>query len=86
MAALIGVGVLLGINSIDRATRGGRAGESIFFWPLFPGIAAGWILSGGPEGNEIVAYVIGWVVDTGLYWLVWMLLSWMLRKLVTRPS
>jgi len=83
IVSTIGIAVFLGMQSIDRAAP---ASESRFFWLLFPGLMAGWVLSGGHEGTKTVAYVICWIADTGMYWLISMLLSWMIRKLGTRPT
>jgi hypothetical protein len=59
--------------------------SSVLIFPLFPGMVAGLFFS-GHGGNMPVAILSCWIVDTGLYWLVWMLVSRIFRKLVTRPS
>jgi hypothetical protein len=53
------------MQSIDSATPAGYAANSRYFLPLLPGIFAGWILSGGHEGNEKVASAICWMVERG---------------------
>ena len=87
VAAILGIVVVFGNESINRAARAGYAANSKFFWPLSPGGIVGFFLSGGPHsGSQTIGTVIMWFVDVGLYWSVWKLLSWAFRKLAAPKS
>ncbi len=79
--AIIGIGVILCNQSVNRATHAGYAADSIFFWPLFPGMFVGYILnSGGHGGVQWMAELVSDLVNTGLYWVVLISLVLTLRK------
>lgn len=81
LLVLVSVGVILGSQSIDRASNAGYAGNSIFFWPLFPGRFVGFILnSGGHAGHLVMAEIVSDLVNIGLYWIILMFLVRTLRK------
>jgi hypothetical protein len=78
----ISISVVLANQSVDRAARAGYAGNSSFFWPLFPGMFVGYILNGGGHaGHVMMANIVSCLVNIGLYWIV---LMFLFRKLVTR--
>jgi hypothetical protein len=83
---LIGIVVAVGIQSIERAARAGYAADSRYFFPLVPGVIAGWILSGGHAGSEKVAWALCWIVDTGMYWFVLVLPFRLFRKRAVRRT
>jgi hypothetical protein len=81
LLVIVGIGVILGNQSVDRATHAGYAGNSIFFWPLFPGMFVGYILnSGGHAGHLRMAEIVSDLVNIGLYWIILMLLILTLAK------
>jgi hypothetical protein len=59
--------------------------QSIFLYPLFPGLLAGLFFS-GQGGNAPVAAISCWIVDTSLYWIIWTIFFSVFRKMSTRPS
>lgn len=82
LLVLVGIGVIIGDQSVERATHAGYAGNSIFFWPLSPGMFVGFILNaGGHAGHVRMAEIVSDVVNIALYWIVMMFLVRTLRKL-----
>jgi hypothetical protein len=72
-AAVIGLIVVLMMTGFDRSPQGSMS-QSIFLCPLLPGAAAGLLFS-GHGGNMAVAYFSCWLVNTSIYWGLWVLVS-----------
>lgn len=79
-AVIIGVLVATGIAAVESAPLSMVSWALIF--PLFPGIVAGVFFSG--HRNLPVAIVSCWIVDTGLYWVLWTMLWRLVRRKQTR--
>ena len=72
-AAVIGLFVALMMAGFDWSPQGSMM-RSILVFPLLPGAVAGLLFS-GHGGNMAVGYFSCWVVETGFYWALWVLVS-----------
>jgi hypothetical protein len=73
LVAVIGLIVALAMAGFNRSPQDSMI-RSLLILPLFPGLAAGLLFS-GHGGNPAVAYFSCWIVDTGLYLSLWVLVS-----------
>ena len=81
LLVLVGIGVILADQAVDRATHAGYAANSIFFWPLLPGMFVGYILNSGGHADHLrMAEIVSDLVNIGLYWTFLMFLVRTLRK------
>jgi hypothetical protein len=78
-AVSISLVVAIAIGVFEWAGRGSLF-QSIVFYPLFPGLVAGLFFS-GHGGNAPVAICSCWIVDSAIYWLLWLIVSSMMRKI-----
>ena len=72
-AVVLGLVVASAMAGFDHSQQDSLL-RLILVLPLCPGFVAGLFLS-GHGGNTKVEDVSCWVVDTGLYWGIWILLS-----------
>src|ERR1700733_9792315 len=85
-AALIGQIAAAAIAAFDRSQQDSLV-RLVLVLPLSPGFVAGLFFS-GHGGNEPVAIISCWIVNTGLYWAVWNVLSFLRhnKSEIGRPS
>ena len=76
-AVVIGLIVAAAIAAFDRSQQDSLV-RLVLVLPLSPGFVAGLFFS-GHGGNEPVAIISCWIVNTGLYWAVWNVLSFFRR-------
>jgi hypothetical protein len=72
-AAVIGLSILLAIVAFDRSQQDSMV-RLMLTIPLFPGLTGGLLFS-GHGGNVTAGYFSCWIIDTGLYWGLWILVS-----------
>jgi hypothetical protein len=84
-AVVIGIVVAAGMMTYFWVAPAYSLLQSIFLYPLSPGLFAGLFFSVN-GGNAPVAVLSCWIVDTGLYWFIWTIFSSVYRKMSTRPS
>jgi hypothetical protein len=79
-AAFIVIGILIAVAIIafEKATPDSPT-RALLDYPLSPGAVAGFLLGGGGE-YKVLGYFSAWIVNTGLYWLLWIVLSFSIRK------
>jgi hypothetical protein len=81
---IIGILVAAGIAAFQLSAPFSGV-RSVLIFPLLPGMVAGLFFS-GHGGNTPVAFFSGWIVDTGLYWGLWTMLSSVIRPLSRRKT
>ena len=81
---IIGIFVAAGMRVFDQSTPDSSTSK-ILVDLLFPGFIAGFVL--GQRGEYIlIGYFSCWFVNSVLYWLLWELLSYLIRKAIARPT
>ena len=78
-AVSISIVVAGAMGVFEWAGRGSLL-QSIVLYPLFPGLVAGLFFS-GHGGNAPVAIFSCWIVDSAIYWLLWLIVSPMMRRI-----
>jgi hypothetical protein len=76
---LIALVVAAAMAVFDRAGQDSIL-RSILVYPLSPGFAAGLFFS-GHGGNMVVGNLTRWIVNSAIYWLLWLIVSSMMRKI-----
>jgi hypothetical protein len=61
-------------------TYGNSALRWVFLFPLLPGAVTGLFLS-GHVGNTPIAFIVSLIVNTGIYWLMWLVILRVVRRL-----
>lgn len=83
-AVSISIIVAIAMGVFEWASRDSLL-QSIVLYPLSPGLVAGLFFS-GHGGNAPVAIVTCWIVDSAIYWALWLMVSFAMRKIGWWPG
>jgi hypothetical protein len=84
--AAIGLLVAVGVAVFELCSPDAIA-RSILVYPLLPGYAAGFFVTQLGGSSRFALFSV-WLVNSGLYWLLWNMLRWFFGKVraSARPS